>query len=196
MTSATPVHPDQRYIDALLANDHALIREIYEQYSTETLHWVRRNSGTADDARDVFQESLLAITQRARKGGFQLTCPFGAYFFLIVRGKWLNELRRRRKNPVTNELPAGLIEGEERNALELAEDTLLADRRERLFQEKFQQLSERCRQLLKLSWAGDKMEVVAQQMGITYAYARKKKSECIAALIKSIKGSDAFNHLA
>ena len=195
MTSTKPTHPDQRYVDALLQNDPSLVREIYTRFSKETLQWVQRNQGNADDAQDIFQEALLAITMRARKGNFQLTCPFGAYLFLVVRGKWFNELKKRKLRKVTESSPDGLGV-EEQDALVLAEDTLREEQRELLFQEKFQQLSDRCRELLQLSWKGQKMEAVANQLGISYAYARKKKSECIAALMKSIKAAEAFIKLS
>ncbi|MBK7407095.1 MAG: sigma-70 family RNA polymerase sigma factor [Saprospirales bacterium] len=194
MTSNSPAHPDHRFIEALLANDDGLIREIYDRYSRETIQWIARNKGNADDARDIFQEALIAITLRARKRSFVLTCSFGAYFFLVVRGKWYNELRKRSQRMVTSQPWEGLIEKGE-DIEKLAEETLLEHQREMLFQEKLRQLPERCRELLQLSWKGSKMEEVARQMGVTYAYARKKKSECIASLVASIQDAKEFIQL-
>ena len=195
MTINQNAHPDQRYVDALQANDALLVREIYERYSLETIKWIGRNKGTPDDARDVFQDALIAITQRARKGNFTLTCTFGAYLFLVVRGKWYNELKKRRQTMVTSE-PWDGLKDEGEDAARLADDTLLENARESLFQEKLSQLPERCRELLRLSWSGTRMNEVARQMGVTYAYARKKKSECIAALVASVQGAKEFNQLS
>lgn len=187
-------HPDQRYVEALLQNDAALIREIYERFSAETIRWVGRNGGGAEDARDAFQEALIAVTQRARKRDFELTCSFGAYLFLVVRGKWFNELKKRKQQPVTKEASDGLKdEGED--ASRMAEETLLEHQRELLFREKFLLLPDRCRELLTLSWKGARMNEVAELMGVTYAYARKKKSDCIAALMESIQLAPEFLHL-
>jgi RNA polymerase sigma factor (sigma-70 family) len=194
MTAPSNPHPDQRYIEALLSGEGPLLREIYERYSRETAQWIAKNKGTADDARDIFQEALMAIAQRARKGPFVLTCTFGAYLFLLVRGKWYNELKKRKLAMVTTGTVDGLKkEGED--AAQLAEETLLWHEREKLFQNKFNQLPEGCRQLLRLSWTGIKMEEVAAQLGITYAYARKRKSECIGALTASIQTSPEFSQL-
>jgi len=194
MTAPSTPHPDQRYIEALLSGEGPLLREIYERYSRETAQWIARNKGTTDDARDIFQEALMAIAQRARKGPFILTCTFGAYLFLVVRGKWYNELKRRKQSTVTTGLLDGLKEAGE-DAARLAEETLLEHEREKLFQDKFNLLPEGCRQLLRLSWTGIKMEEVAAQLGITYAYARKRKSECIGALTESIQTSPEFSQL-
>ena len=195
MFSKENPHPEHRYIEALLQNDAMLVREIYARYSAETSRWIGRNRGNADDARDIFQEALLAITLRASKPDFALTCTFGAYLFLVVRGKWFNELKKRSQQPVTNE-PVDGLKDEGEDAAKLAEETLLEHQRELLFREKFLQLPERCRELLQLSWKGTRMNEVAALMGVTYAYARKKKSECIAALMESIQLSSGFLHLA
>ena len=39
------------------------------------------------------------------------------------------------------------------------------------------------------------MDEVAKQLNVTYAYARKKKSECVARLITLVKQSPRFNSL-
>jgi RNA polymerase sigma factor (sigma-70 family) len=196
MTSDKNVHPDQRYIDALLSDDGPLIREIYARYSAETIRWIARNKGSADDAADMFQEALLAIMARAGKRGFVLTCTFGAYFFLVIRGKWFNELKKRRLQAVTNEPWDGLSDtGIGEDAGKLAEETLLEHYRQKLFDEKLAALPERCRELLQLSWGGAPMEEVARQMGSTYAYARKRKTECIATLVAAVQNAKEFLHL-
>jgi RNA polymerase sigma factor (sigma-70 family) len=196
MTSSKNVHPDQRYIGALLSDNGPLIREIYARYSAETIRWIAKNKGSADDADDIFQEALLAIMARAGKGGFALTCSFGAYFFLVIRGKWFNELKKRKLQAVTIEPWDGLSDvGIGEDAGKLAEETLLEHHRQKLFDEKLAALPERCRELLKLSWGGAPMDEVARQMGITYAYARKRKSECIASLVEAVQNDKEFLHL-
>jgi adenine/guanine phosphoribosyltransferase-like PRPP-binding protein len=39
------------------------------------------------------------------------------------------------------------------------------------------------------------MEEVAQKLGITYAYARKKKSLCIGELTRMVRESSEFKNL-
>ncbi len=186
------MHPDHRYIHALLSGDDPLIREIYALHASTIKDWVERNNGNNADAKDLMQDALMAIVKQARQPGWHLTCPFGAYLFLICKRKWLNELEHRRL-VVTNTAPAGL---EDTAAIEnLAEQTLMLENRFSLFQLKFESLAEGCRQLLRLSWSGHPMEEVAQKLGVTYAYARKKKSGCIAALINSIKNDPEYRNL-
>jgi DNA-directed RNA polymerase specialized sigma24 family protein len=83
-------HPDQKYIDALLNNNTAVIRELYRNYSAKIKWMVLKNNGTEDEAGDLIQESLMAIYRRALNGDFVLTCPFDAYFYMVCKKKWLN----------------------------------------------------------------------------------------------------------
>ncbi|MBK8426585.1 MAG: hypothetical protein IPL27_11710 [Lewinellaceae bacterium] len=95
------MHPDARYIQALIEHNNPTIAEIYERFSASIARFVRANNGSVDDARDVFQEALIAVTRQARRSDFMLTCPFEAYLYCVCRGKWLNELKRRQREMVT-----------------------------------------------------------------------------------------------
>ena len=183
-------HPDAHYIQALLENNHRGISEIYTRFAARIERFVCSNSGTADDACDVFQDALMAITHQARRPGFVLTCPFEAYLYLVCRGKWFNEIKRRQRAGVTISETEGFMEKEDAGAL--ADSTLREEERDRVFRHYLKKLTENCRALLQLSWSGLSMEEVSQQMGITYAYARKRKSECIAQLIGWIQASPEF----
>lgn len=187
------MHADTHYIQSLLENDHRGIAGIYSRFAARIERFVCANSGTADDACDIFQEALIAITRLARRPGFVLTCPFEAYLYMVCRGKWFNELKRRRRAAVTISETEGFKE--EVDAGLLADSTLIESERDRLFRRFFDQLTENCRNLLKLSWTGISMEEVSINLGISYAYARKRKSECIAQLTEWIQASPEFSTL-
>jgi RNA polymerase sigma factor (sigma-70 family) len=185
------IHEDQQFIEALLQGDHAGISEIYRRFAGEVRRFVLKNSGSEDDARDMMQEALMIITRQAREKALALSCPFGAYLFLVVRGKWLNELRKRKREAVTIVEEDGYTY--ERQDIAQADNLLLQEEREQLFWEKFKLLGERCQKLLRLSWSGShNMEQVASLLGVTYGYARKKKTECIDRLMFLIKTSREF----
>lgn len=191
-TTSTP-HIDQKYIQALLDNDRRGIEEIYQRFADRITRFVTANQGTAKDAQDIFQEALIAIYQKARKEDFVLTCPFEAFLYLVCRGKWMNELRRRRKEGVTIEELKGFEE--ERDAHTMAEAAQREQEKDALFRKAFEHISEGCQKLIRLSWSGKSMEQVAQLLDISYAYARKKKSECIGKLMKRIKELPGFDRI-
>ena len=191
MSASTP--PDSQPLRALLDNDHRGIADIYSRYFARIERFVCANNGNSDDARDVFQEGLLAIARQARRPGFVLTCPFEAYLYLVCKGKWLNELKRRKRSMVTISENAGFTD--EPEASLLADATLYEAERDKLFRRFFERLSEGCRTLLQLSWTGISMQEVSETLGITYGYARKRKAECVAQLTEWIQQSPEFSVL-
>lgn len=186
-------HPDQKYINALLNNDLVLLEELYSKYSGKIKWMVLQNNGTEADAADIFQDALLSIYHKARAKNFVLTCPLDAFLYLICKNKWLNELSKRKSRPVTIIEDGGYNLGED--TFKIAEDCSLQDNRMNLLTEKLEELGDACKNLLELSWSGKSMEEVAEKLNFTYGYARKKKSECMAKLIKLVKQSPKFEAL-
>src|SRR6476620_11803831 len=95
------MHPDQKYIDALLTNDAALLEELYQKYAGKIKWMVLQNNGTEAEAADIFQDALLSIYHKAKTTTFILTCPFDAFLYLICRNKWLTELNKKNISRVT-----------------------------------------------------------------------------------------------
>jgi RNA polymerase sigma factor (sigma-70 family) len=187
------MHSDQRYIVALLNNDQPVIEEIYVKYADKIKGMVLKNNGNENDAADIFQESLIAIYQKAKTKNFILTCPFEAFLYLVCKNKWINELNKRKTQGVTFTDTGGYITGEDilQQALQATRD----NERKKLLEEKLAELGEGCRRLLQLSWSGKAMDEVAAILKVTYGYVRKKKSECMAKLIRLVKQSPHFNAL-
>lgn len=187
-------HPDQKYITALVENDTVVLDELYRKFSGKIKWMVLQNNGTETEASDIFQEALLSIYNKAKTGDFQLTCPLEAFLYLICKNKWLNVLNKKKTHKVTNTDTDGFNYIGEDN-FKLAEDCVLQQERSNLLAEKLAEMGESCKQLLKLSWSGISMDEVAKKLNVTYAYARKKKSECMAKLINLVKQSPKFNSL-
>lgn len=184
MSTQTP-HADQSYIHALLHNDVQAVEEIYRRFSPRVKHYVMQNSGTADDAADIFQESLVDIYNQARYKGLVLTCPFEPFLLMVCRRKWLNELKKRGRQGVTKELDEQFNVGED--SFRDAEKTWADNEKARLFKVMLEKMGERCQEIIRWSMTDKPQEEIATKLGVTYGYLRKKKSECMAALISAIK---------
>ncbi|MFD2724943.1 RNA polymerase sigma factor [Hyunsoonleella rubra] len=186
------IHEDQKYIDGLLKNNSFVIQSIYDKFVPKVVNYIKQNSGSSDEAQDVVQDTLITIYSQASQKGLQLTCPFDAYFFLLCKRKWLNVLKKSSNKEVTiNE--EVLSKGDE--AQELAFETSVFGEKQALFAEMFNQLGTACKDLLKATFKIKSMEEVAKSLGVTYAYARKKKSLCIGKLTALVQGSPKFNQL-
>lgn len=188
------IHPDNKYITALLQNDMVLVEEIYSRFSSKIKHLIIANNGSEADAADVFQEALVDIYKKA-KNGFMLTCPMEAFLYLICRNRWMNQITRKKYNNVTFADDEGYSNLVSEDSFGNAEQILIAQNRKNLIEIKLAELGDSCRQLLQHSWGGKKMEDVAALMNTTYAYIRKKKSDCISKLITLIKSAPDYKLL-
>ena len=186
------VHEDQLYIDGLANNNSAIIQSIYKKFVPKVIYYIKTNSGDHERAQDVVQEVLMTIYDQTKTKGLQLTCPFDAYFFLLCKRRWLNELKKSSNKEVT-------IDDEnvykDESTLVMANETEVFESKNQLFELMFQKLGEKCQEMLKTSFAIKTMEEVAEKLNVTYAYARKKKSLCTGELTRMIQESAQYKSL-
>lgn len=186
------IHPDQLYIDGLVQNNSTVIQTIYKKFVPKVKNYIRMNSGDDDQAQDVIQEVVITIYNQAKTKGLQLSCPFDAYFFLLCKRRWLNELKKTSNKEVT--LQDENVSTDE-SVQELTFQTEVFDEKQSLFDEMFQKLGEKCQEVLKLSFITKTMEEVAAKLNVTYAYVRKKKSLCTGQLTEMIQQSNRYQSL-
>lgn len=84
--------PLTRYMDQLRKNIYRSIR-----------YYVFTNSGTEEDAEDLFQEAACAFVQMVRKGTFRGKSSITTLLFAIARRLWLFKLRTERRKHTVNE---------------------------------------------------------------------------------------------
>lgn len=151
-------------------------------------YYVLNNKGNQDDAKDVFQESIIIAYKQITENNFIPKSGFDAYLYGISRLVWLKILRNRsihnrsiEKMEVTDfsyNMPEQIIEDE----LEM-----------RLFRKYYLKLGNECQQVLKLISENVPYEQIAETMGYkSEKIVRNKKYKCKEALIKMIKNDPEF----
>ena len=180
------MHTDQKYIDALRTNDTKLIAEIYKRYAPGIKSYLRSRGADDEVAGDIFQESLIDVYKLAYDGQFVLTCPIEAFLLMICKRKWLNTVKKNQSHGVTKSLDDGythVADDADKNA------ALHADQleKEKLVIAMLEEISDRCREIILASYAKKSQEQLAAQLGVSYAYLRKKKSICMSELIELVK---------
>lgn len=178
------VHLDQRYLIGLVNNDAQIINEIYKKCAGKVKSFIVFNNGSTNDAEDIFQEALVDVYHQAKYKDLQLTCPFEPFLLLVCKRKWLNQLKKKSIIQVTNNEDDLLHIGED--TFEQAEALEKQKEQSAIFLEAFEKLGERCQEIIRWSMQGEAQEKVAEALGVTYGYLRKKKSECMASLVKLV----------
>lgn len=132
---------------------------------------VRRHGGNRQDGEDVFQEAILLFDRKIRQGAFLGQGSLGAYFMGIVRWSWFNE--QKRANNAETRLETNPPERPAAGNPEI--EFLLAERREQL-DTLLEQLTDKCRNLLKMYQLDYTMDEIARQMGYANSGVAKKES--------------------
>jgi RNA polymerase sigma factor (sigma-70 family) len=147
------------------------------------------NSGTADDAKDVFQEALIVVFENIRKDKeFRLVCTMQTYFYSVARIIWIKHLNRIRKNLIKFNEQYEFIEFTE------PEPFREHDFRYALYQKVFLDLPEDCQKIVKMSTDGLSSREIALKMGFkSSGYIDKRRHFCKQYLIKLIKEHPEYN---
>lgn len=178
------------YIKGILTNDHQVVRTIYEKYHKAIIQLVETNRGTKEDAKDVFQEALLLIYQKAKQPDFKLSSSFFTYFYAICKNVWSNKTRKKSFGEVTlSDEKASMIVEEPSEQLHKNEQYIL-------YRRKFLELGESCQQLMSLFLKKVSLKEIAEQLGLSSeGYAKKKKYKCKQQLVKLIQSDISYREL-
>lgn len=187
----TTVHAqDLPLLEGLQNGDSESINTIYTLCFSHVQKMIQRNNGEADDAKDIFQDSLMALYRRLKEGDFSLTCKLSSYLLVVCRNLWRTRLRNNQMITTTENI------GEEQVVLDnsVIANILESDRRSLLYKH-FDALPEDCRKILGLFFQKIPMAEIAQKMESTEAYMKKRKFVCKSRLIDRIKADPLFKEL-
>jgi len=183
---------NQHYLQGIISNNAQIVQEIYDQFFPGVVRWLERNQGKRADAEDVFQEALMAIFNRLKKGDLVIEHAFNTYLFAICKRIWFKRLKK----------PDFHVTSTDELALNSSESELITQSMERsekmtLFRSKLLQLGADCQKVLQLHFAKKSFAEIAQLLKYTSEeYARRKKYLCKNELTKLIKADVRYRELA
>ncbi|MEA3427217.1 MAG: sigma-70 family RNA polymerase sigma factor [Bacteroidota bacterium] len=172
---------EQALLKGLALNDSKAIETIYRGNFSMVQAFILQNNGSYDDARDIFQEAMIALYEKAQTESFVLTCQIKTYVYSICRRLWLKRLQQlgryaNRVDSLEETVPVeeDLEIHEKRNA-----EFAIMDRA-------LNSLGEPCKSLLEgyyLKKMG--MQELAAEFGYTNAdNAKNQKYKCLMRLKK------------
>ena len=180
---------ESHYIGGILSNNPLVLEEIYRRFLPAMYGMLRRNNGTYEDAKDVFQEALVVVFHHAARPAFQLTAPFQAYLLGIGRFIWLRQLKKNARTEVTSDVEDGYdIEAD-------LEQQIFESEKQNLYREKFEKLGQDCRQVLRRFFDREPLQSIALDMGFTADYIKKKNKVCKEKLMESIRNDGRFKEI-
>ncbi|AXT52321.1 sigma-70 family RNA polymerase sigma factor [Aquimarina sp. BL5] len=181
---------ERKILEGIAAGDTAIIKAFYKKNYNYIRGYILQNSGEEEDAEDVFQDALVVMYQKLRSGTLDINVSIRTYFYAICKNTWRSRLRKKKKIIFDDEL----IEANEESEEYIVED-IEEKEREHVYRKYFLKLSDACKEVLSLVFAGNNMKEIARITGYAEGYARKKKFECKKSLLYMIEEDPVYQEL-
>jgi len=180
-TSVRTETNEQKLLEGLAHNDRKAIEAIYKQHFNMVQSLILNNNGFPDDARDIFQEAMIVLYEKARSGSFELNSQLKTYLYSVCRRLWLKRLNQQQRfSPEVDNLE---------ETVPVEEDVERHEQRNKDFlvmEQSLKSLGEPCKSLLEAYYLEKKSMVdIAADFGYTNAdNAKNQKYKCLMRLKK------------
>jgi RNA polymerase sigma factor (sigma-70 family) len=176
-----PESNEKALLQGLAQSDRKAIETIYKQNYNMIQSLIVNNSGSADDAKDIFQETMIVLYERVRSGTFELNCLIKTYVYSVSRRLWLKRLQQmNRYVPALDGLQDTVPVDEE------IEENERISNEFQVMEKAINSLGEPCKSLLEAYYLDKKnMQDIALSFGYTNAdNAKNQKYKCLMRLKK------------
>jgi RNA polymerase sigma factor (sigma-70 family) len=175
---------DTEIIARISSGDEKALDYLYRKYYKMMVKLVLNNSGSEDEAKDIFQEALIVFWQKVSSGNLVLTSKISTYLYSICLNQWRKELDRKSRISTTEEKEEfEIIDNDKAERIKIVNDCINA-------------LGDNCKKILTYYYFdGLSMNDIADKLGYANTdTAKTKKYKCkkrLDLLIKSrYKASD------
>ncbi len=171
----------QDLLALFIVNDAAATKLIYKESYPIIQSLVRNNSGDEDNAKDIFQEALIVLYEKAKLGNFDLQCKISTYIYSVARKLWLKKLQQQNSKRTISEHIEETIAVED--DIEWHENE---NKQHSMLQDALQKIGEPCKSLLEAYYYNKQNMVdIATNFGYTNAdNAKNQKYKCLMRLKK------------
>lgn len=91
-------------VDGLKEKKEKSIYDLYLHYYPSVEKYICMNSGSAQDAEDIFQDTVMVVLEYVSRDSFTLSCTLKTFVFAIARRLWLKHLRDRSRSEILFEI--------------------------------------------------------------------------------------------
>jgi len=166
-------------IDLKGENNRAFV-VLYKNYFGLVTRFITNNSGTANDAEDIFQDTMIALLAKLRQDNFVLEASVKTYIMAIAKNLWFKKLRTANRETEFTDIHNN----------KFYEEISLAIEHEKTYWDKLQnyvhQITEHCKGLIHDMFFKNKP---IEQIQIDYGYSTKhnaqnQKHKCVEQIRK------------
>jgi len=158
---------DREILEKVSQGDEKALEYLYKKHYKMMTRLVINNNGTEDEAKDIYQEALVAFWQKAIGGNLVLTSKISTYLYSVCLNLWRKELDRKGRFAESDKEELTFQEFEKKE-------------RVRIIQECIAELGDTCRKILTYHYFdGMSMTDIAKKLNLANTdTAKTKKYKC------------------
>jgi RNA polymerase sigma factor (sigma-70 family) len=167
---------DSEVLDRIRKGDESALEFLYKKYYRMMTKLVISNSGTEEEARDVYQDALVVFWEKAKKGDLVMTSKISTFIYSICLNLWRKELDRKSRFSSEEKENFESIDTEREERIKAIHDCL-------------DELGETCKKILMYYYFdGLSMNEIAENLGYANTdTAKTKKYKCKKRLDELVK---------
>jgi len=180
---------NKNYIEALVKGDEKQILDIYNLFFPKVKSFIIRNKGKEEDAKDVFHDALIYLIMKQKESPLNIS-SFEGYLFTICKNLWRSKLKNQKEWVMKDDI---LTLHTKENDLSFF---ILEQERLEFYQEKFQLLSDNCKEILSNYFNGMNYEELMKELSYnSINVVRQRVFKCRAKITKLIKIDERYKKL-
>ncbi len=171
-------------VHAINAIDEKALKTLYVDNFQKIETLILKNSGTKEQAKDIYQEAFIAVWKNVKNNKFlpKNETAINGYLYTIAKNKWMDYLRspayKKQVSYDTDKMAEPIHSPES-----IKSDTDDHDKKLSLAMEAFEELGESCKNLLtKFYFEKKSMKEIAIELQLDAASTRNKKYRCMQTL--------------
>lgn len=173
-------YTDSEIIRCLRERQSYVVRYLFNRYMPMIRLMVTQMGGSAEDAKDLLQDGLIIMLTKIDNDELVLRCKFKTFLFSVCKNLWKAVLAKRKA--AENYLNKRVDIDSEKDFTEVYDNNLYQN----IFEDVYESLDPVGKQILKLYWQDYSPKEIAEKLGYTYGYVRKKKCESQGDLLKKL----------
>jgi RNA polymerase sigma factor (sigma-70 family) len=163
---------------------------LYNTIYPKVKAYVTRNSGTEDDALDIFQDAIVCLCKYIKQGKYNEKYEVAAFLYSVSRNLWINKVKKESR---TTELQENTDISEE---YDFSND-IITEQKAKTIREVIRQLGEKCYELLQYAFYQRKSNSeICEAMGFATVNAVKtQKYKCKQKLLSLVESNKGFKEV-
>lgn len=182
-------YTDQEIINGLKSGETFAVKYLAKKHLPVISYFISKNNGNEEYAKDIFQDALFILIEKIYANDLTLQGALVTYLFAICKNLWgmeLDRLKAAKNYAIRRE-----VDDIESDFSEAGDNVFYGN----VFRVCFDTMDEVSQKILTMYWKEIPPAEIAEKLGYSHGYVRKKKSECMKELKDKIMSHPDYKEM-